>query len=480
MPSVRCPGCQAGLKLKAAPPAGKKLRCPKCGAAFAPKVKRPAAEAVEILDDDFDDCGSEPPPPSPRARRASGKRAAGGRSSGSGGGGVPKAVWFGLGGLIAAAAVGAVLLTVFDSPDPAPAGPAGGGAVADGAGAAGPSIRPAVAAPFPTAYLPADSDFFLHLKVAEVWDDPLVVDLTPTLSRAAAEAAVAGPYRVAVRQIESVTVASPLAADFSAMAAETVGAGDRARELGRRAGTDSFERMVAVVRLSLNWDAAVLADPEGNPVLVPLPTESGAPAFTGQPGLDLQSYGVWQPDPRTVVVGTRELIAASAGVSGGLDEVPVERPGFAAVPAGRPLVVVLAAADGLAGLPGDDVLLKPGADGTVGDDARRAAEVVGKLRDRAAGLAVAAALGDSPGLAATAAARSGESSEDAERVESALSLLLELLREGETGGLPPAWAGLIDDTLAAAAVTAGPDAATLTLPLPGDLRDRAAALAAGE
>jgi predicted Zn finger-like uncharacterized protein len=34
---VRCPLCQARLKLAAPPPPGKAIRCPKCGTAFRPQ-----------------------------------------------------------------------------------------------------------------------------------------------------------------------------------------------------------------------------------------------------------------------------------------------------------------------------------------------------------------------------------------------------------------------------------------------------------
>ena len=50
---VTCPDCDAKLKLKAAVPAGKKVKCPRCSAAFAPVAQPP--EEPTSRDDDEDD-----------------------------------------------------------------------------------------------------------------------------------------------------------------------------------------------------------------------------------------------------------------------------------------------------------------------------------------------------------------------------------------------------------------------------------------
>ena len=60
---VRCPGCQAKLKLPELPGAGKKIRCPKCKEVFSPgQVKQPKlADAVRP------GAPSKQVPPAPRA-----------------------------------------------------------------------------------------------------------------------------------------------------------------------------------------------------------------------------------------------------------------------------------------------------------------------------------------------------------------------------------------------------------------------------
>lgn len=53
--SVQCPHCKVKLKLKAAPPAGKKVGCPKCKKPFPvkapPKKKESEDDFLDALDD---------------------------------------------------------------------------------------------------------------------------------------------------------------------------------------------------------------------------------------------------------------------------------------------------------------------------------------------------------------------------------------------------------------------------------------------
>lgn len=48
---IVCPSCNAGLRLAAALPAGKKIKCPKCQKSFAPTPEEEPKEVVEAIDE---------------------------------------------------------------------------------------------------------------------------------------------------------------------------------------------------------------------------------------------------------------------------------------------------------------------------------------------------------------------------------------------------------------------------------------------
>ena len=506
MPSVRCPGCEAALKLKAAPPAGKKLRCPKCGAAFAPKVTRAAEPAGESWDD-WEDPAAPAPPPNPRARRAAGgsrKRAA------ADSGGVPRAVWIGLATTVAAVLVGlGVYLAVFsgeaadvraggivvgdglknrnaddggaDPPDPAAsapgaAGSGGAGAVAESGPAPEPSgpLRPPAPAPFPTAYLPPDADVFVHVRVADLWNDPLLAAATPTQARLLIPTTL-GPFGIDVAGVESVTLGGPILAEFrgAMSSAGDVRAGAAA---GRRLAEETFPKFLSVVRLADPYEPT-LTTPDGRSLAPEARDFAGQRLFDVPSTPQFQDVSLWMPDDRTVVLGMRPAVEAAAGRGGAA----VERPGFAGVGEGDAVVVAFAAGDGLLGLPteADTRRRDPGFPPPT-REGEQASATWGVARRRAAGAALGVSVGGPPVWTLTLPARA-EGAGDAEALADSLRDLLKTLIEtaDPRGPATPAWKLLVLDTLEAGAVEVAADAARLTLPMPADLRSRFAALAGG-
>ena len=218
--AVECPACSARLNLSD-DKLGKKIRCPKCAEVFL-------AEANE---DDFDDEVEDQPKQSSGKKRstAGGRDSAkgpkkGGKkgSSNEGGSKLPLIV----GGAIAAvvlAGVGLFLSGALDS-KPLPAPPGANNAPAAMPMAAMP-ISPAQAHPTPPStqsaqstpispaeqtlalrWMPTETDFFVHAKIAEIWQAPL---LKGPLSNPAVTTGLQDfekQFGVALTEIESISI----------------------------------------------------------------------------------------------------------------------------------------------------------------------------------------------------------------------------------------------------------------------------------
>ena len=490
MPSVRCPGCQAVLKMKAAPPAGKRLKCPKCETRFAPAAK--AKPQIEILeDDDWGDDGGdlyEPLPPSSRRRAGGGTK----KRKASGGDGLPPAVWIGLAAAVVLVLGGVGAWAIFGGGGgPVEASElAGGGAAADD----GPTLRPPVAPPFPADRLPADSDTFLHLRVADVWNDPTVGAAIPPAGRVAGEAATA-TYGLSPADIDSVTVAGPIAASLAAFAEAAPADPAAANAAGQRWAAEVSTLAVVVVRLSRDIDvAAVLARGEGNPLMVPAEVEGASgtvyvpagPREGGPPGAASgMGLAVWQADPRTLVVGSRGRVEASATAVNSSSPGPsgTGRPGFAGA-AGGTLFVAVAPRVGLLGLPSRADVLKDAPESPP-PGVLEFLESYETVRTDAAGVTVTLDLKARPQtFRFTFPARDPADSAAVGRLEEAAEALLAAIGDlrpadpDDTSGLNLA-RSLVIEMVRGAAVTTDDGVATLTLPAPDDLRARLEAMAGG-
>ena len=488
MPSVRCPGCKAVLKLKAAPPAGKRLKCPQCETRFAPAVK--AKPQIEILeDDDWGDDGGdlyEPLAPSSRRRAGGGTK----KRKASGGDGLPPAVWIGLAAAVVLVLGGVGAWAIFGGGGGPVEGSelAGGGAAADD----GPTLRPAVAPPFPADRLPADADTFLHLRVADVWNDPTVGAAIPPAGRVAGEAATA-PYGLSPADIDSITVAGPIAAGFAAMI-EAVGADpQRAMAIGQQMGQQALGGAAVAVRLNRDFDiAALAADRELERLLAPIEVEGAVgtvyravlPGEGGRPGAASDGdFALWQPDPRTVILGRSDRVRELAAASGSPDPAAAARPGFAGAADGT-LTLALAPVAGLLALP-SRAEIEASETEEPPPGAGEFLERYEAVRTDAAGVTVTLDLAARPqAIRFSFPARDPADAAAVGRLEEAAEALLAAigdLREpdpGDESGLNLA-RSLVIEMVRGATVTTDDGVVTLTLPAPDDLRARLEAMSGG-
>ena len=488
MPSVRCPGCRAVLKLKAAPPVGKRLKCPKCETRFAPAAK--AQPGVEILeDDDWGDDGGdlyEPLPPSSRRRAGGGAK----KRKSTGGDGLPPAVWIGLAAVVVLVLGGVGAWAVFSGGG----GDAIGGGLAGGGVPDGPVLRPAVAPPFPADRLPADADTFLHLRVADVWNDPTVGAAIPPAGRVAGEAATA-TYGVSPADIDSVTVAGPVGASLAAFAEAAPSDPAAATAAGQRWAAEVPTLVVVVVRLNRDFDfPAVLAQREGEPLMVPAEV-AGAVGTVYVPGPDLAGvpmsaatgagFAVWQADPRTVAVGPQARIEALAAAAGSASPAAsgLERSGFAGAANGS-LTLAVAPDGGLLGLPSRADVLEDAPEnpppGLV-----EFLDGFETVRTDAAGVVVTLDLKARPQTLRFAfPARDPADAAAVGRLEEAAEVLLAGIGDlrpadpEDTSGLNLA-RSLVIEMVRRASVATDDGVVTLTLPAPDDLRARLEAMAGG-
>jgi predicted Zn finger-like uncharacterized protein len=240
--SITCPHCATRLKLKDTGSVGKKVPCPKCKQPFVVEAP-PESEEDEF---DFGEEVSEAEeemdeePPAPAARKKPAKKSSGGSKA-------PLIIAGGVVGVLLVAGLGLYAMGVFsgakDEPppiaaaqaepakpaDPAepvrpteaeqkPADPVAAAAPAavPGAFSAPPGASAKLDAKFPSkpaakeidlAFLPPDADMLIVLRVADLWQAPLVQSLAKTYLPPEALAAMKESVGLAPEDIESITFA---------------------------------------------------------------------------------------------------------------------------------------------------------------------------------------------------------------------------------------------------------------------------------
>ena len=348
--AIRCPKCSASLRPKVLPPPGTKLRCPRCGATFktGAKAKKTAAPAGDGFDDDW---GAAAPAPVRATRRPAEEPS----------GPVPVGVWIGLAVAVVLIA-GALGLWVLLDDGPAPpatnlagadAAPrsAGGSAVAlREAGVRDGDLPGAAAAPFSLEHFGEAHDLFVHVRVADLWDTPAVRAMVPPALRATADDAAANPYRVALRDVVSMTTGLPAAERFrDSMLEAGTGGPAAARELGRRAGEQVIGGQVTVVRFKEPWSPEEVRGPDGEPVPFQKSEHAGQTIYRFPPGGTPVDIAIWSADERTAVFASET--ALEAAIDGSTRPFP-SRPGFAGLSSNGQLQIAFAPAAPFAGFTG--------------------------------------------------------------------------------------------------------------------------------
>ena len=178
--SIECPGCFAKLNLPDRSKLGKKIKCPKCAEIFVAEAPEDDDDDTEMLDEDdapAKSTGGRKRPVAGGAKKKSGKK-----RGGSGGGNNAALIGGGVAALLVVVVAGLYFGGVFGGKQPLPAPPV---AVAQVAPAAAPP--PTVVAPkveispaekmLALRWMPADTELILHVKVADIWQAPLLKGL---------------------------------------------------------------------------------------------------------------------------------------------------------------------------------------------------------------------------------------------------------------------------------------------------------------
>jgi len=201
--SIACPGCSAKLNLADRSKLGKRIKCPKCAEVFV-------AEAPEDDDDtempDEDDApvkssGGRKRPIAGGAKKKSGKK-----SGGSGGGNKGLLIGGGVAAMLVLVVAGLYFGGAFGGKQPLPAPPA----VVEAA------PPPVVVAPkieispaekmLALRWMPADTELLIHVKVADIWQAPLLKATLDTPQVAAGVAEFQKAMGLLPTEIESVTL----------------------------------------------------------------------------------------------------------------------------------------------------------------------------------------------------------------------------------------------------------------------------------
>lgn len=270
--SVKCSQCRAPLKLKSTA-AGKKIRCPKCQHVFV--VPAPAAgdedEFAALLEADADEFGDfsgdeegDDTPVSRPAKRGSKKRKKKGRkAAASEGGGGAKVLLIGLGVLAAIGLLGGgVFLAVKFLP------------------------LVGLGAPSRMAWLPDDTETLTEVRVAELWNAPVLQPLRTAQVTTAITDSVMNQYGIRPEEIERLVVGQ-------------AGAG----------GPGATENSVAVVYVKTPFDEPKRATVTGQASAVEY---NGATYYTKPRG----AGAIYFPRENVVVYGSEARIKAAIDSKG--------------------------------------------------------------------------------------------------------------------------------------------------------------------
>ena len=202
--SVECPGCFAKLNLPDRSKLGKKIKCPKCAEVFVAEAPDDDDDDTEMLDED-----DAPAKASSRRKRPAvgGGKKPSKKSGGSGGGNNAALIGGGIAGLLVLVVAGLYFGGVFGGKQPLPA------VVAEVVPVAPP---PVVAAPkveispaekmLALRWMPADTELLIHVKVADIWQAPLLKAALDTPQVAAGVADFQKQMGLLPTEIESVTL----------------------------------------------------------------------------------------------------------------------------------------------------------------------------------------------------------------------------------------------------------------------------------
>ncbi|NNJ25284.1 hypothetical protein [Alienimonas chondri] len=341
--------------------------------------------------------------------------------------------------------------------------------------AAAPVPRPAVAPPFPGSPLLENADFFLHLRVADAWNDPTLADLTPPAVRVAGDS-MAGLYGLTLAEVESLTLTGPVVAYVAAGFEQLPAEAEAAQAYGRKLGEQAYAQTVGVIRLSRDFDLGAVTAPDGEPAFVKVERKGVAGSlFVGRTGTQVWSAGLylWQPDARTVAVGKKQRILELQSNA----KTPLTRPGFAGLAEGT-LQLILAPRDGLSILPTDESIAVLEA-GEPPPELAAALKRYDAVRRYAAGIAFTLDLkADPPTVTVTLPALHPDQPKELAELETAVSgwvseFKTTAINTAAAGdGLPPAFGALIESVAASARQTTEDAVVKVTFTAPSDLREQ--------
>ncbi|HTI52070.1 MAG TPA: MJ0042-type zinc finger domain-containing protein [Planctomycetaceae bacterium] len=329
--SITCPHCATRLKLKDSGSVGKKVPCPKCKQPFV--VEAPPedeedefdfGEEVSEAEDELDD---EPPAPAAR-RKPAAKRSSGGSS-------LPLIIGGSVVGVLLLAGLGLYAAGVFSSakkeatpvaaepaesaepeqkPEQKPAEP-----VVAAAAPAAPakSSIPALTAGnnriIDLAYLPPDADMFFVLRVADLWQAPLVQSLVKTHLPPQTLASMEAEIGLSPADIESITFAgsaSRIVIDaMSARVAAIAGRGppasaDPASQDAKTLVTVRTRKPIDPASLKLTRPGVTVSEHAGKKYHLVAPQGVPVPVATDK-------IAVYLPSSTLAVVGAEPLIKAA-------------------------------------------------------------------------------------------------------------------------------------------------------------------------
>ena len=287
--SVECPGCFAKLNLPDRSKLGKKIKCPKCAEIFV--AEAPDDDDTEILDED-----DAPAKSSNRRKRptAGGGKKPSKKSGGSSGGNNGLLIGGGVAALLVVVVAGLYFGGVFGGKKPLPAPPA---AVVEAA------PPPVVAAPkveiTPTEkmlalrWMPADTELILHVKVADIWQAPLLKGLIENPQTATQVKEMQKYIGVGPADIESVTLG---VSDLKGIQSAAMMA-----SMGMQPAAKQFKGLVvARSKKPLSQSAILQASPE-----LKSADHNGKSYFLlpSPPGQPADEAGGWVVDANTFVMG---------------------------------------------------------------------------------------------------------------------------------------------------------------------------------
>ncbi len=202
--SVECPGCFAKLNLADRSKLGKKIKCPKCAEVFVPEAPDDDDDDTEMLDEDDLPARSSGGRKRPAAGGGKNKKPAK-KSGGSSGGNKGLLIGGGIAGLLVLVVAGLYFGGVFGGQKPLPAPPAVVEAAPPPVAAPKIEISPAEKM-LALRWMPADTELLVHVKVADIWQAPLLKSALDTPEAAAGVAEFQQKTGLVPTEIESITL----------------------------------------------------------------------------------------------------------------------------------------------------------------------------------------------------------------------------------------------------------------------------------